>query len=170
VRYSYESWGNSPSDAPEPADSSSGNEIENESRFSFSEDLKELEESLSMSFAEGMQAYHRLRAEQSGDPAWAEATTETVSPSLSEDLQVDAFARVVAEHVLASLHTTSDPIQQEMEHLQQKANNYYHDNRAMAAQIQRLLVEKEQLQQAITAYQLELSRFRPLVGNLHLKV
>jgi hypothetical protein len=158
VRYSYESWASPPAETPSEPESPP---LEQESRFAFSEDMKELEDSLSMGFSEGMYAYQQAR----------QLNPQAISPEgLPEVPHWDALARIVADHVLAYLKSEQEPLVQENATLQRQIEEYQRDNRAMALQIQHLLDEKDQLQQSITAYQLELSRFRPMMGNMHLKV
>lgn len=169
MRYSYESWGASPIDTPQ----SQPTQPERETHFSFSDDLKELEASLSMNFTEGMSLYQKTImasrfSSKSTHVVAREQTPDKLSPD--EARQWDEMARTVAEHVLQEMQATQSLHRKELNALRQRTEAYYQDNRAMAMQIQRLLAEKEQLQTQLGNCQVELSRYRPVLGNLHLKV
>lgn len=111
--------------------------------FPFSKDLQELEASLSMN--------EKTVSEELPSGHWEEWAS-TVDGMVSRMEAVNAQTRT------------------ELDELRRVAEEYRSDNRVMAKQIHQLLSEKEQLSQKLAAYELELARFRPVLGNLHLKV
>jgi chromosome segregation ATPase len=119
---------------------------------------------------------------------WADASPQTQSElrppeavsvlPLSEDLQEleDSLSMNWDDLALSGdtpenrpLRLERDALQMQLEKLWQVADTHYQDNKALAAQIQALLNEREQLRTALHAYELEVSRYRHLMGNLYLK-
>ncbi|HEY9745857.1 MAG TPA: hypothetical protein V6C99_06525 [Oculatellaceae cyanobacterium] len=121
MQYAYENWAthNRPMEQERRI-------VEDLSAPPLSEDLRELEESLSM--------------------RW-------------EDAEVQGAAHAKEQALL----------QLQLEKLWHIADRHFQDNKALSAQVQSLLQEREQLKSALLAYELEVSRYRQLVGNLYLK-
>lgn len=145
MQYSFDLW-NQPvppaASEPPPRD------------FPFSQDLAELEASLSMQ-----------------DAAWDEpqdwAPSEAPEPAGPVEEEWDQLAEVVAAHVLAYMQGVQS--QDEIARWQKLAEEYHADNRVMARQVRELLKEKEQLTRRLAGYEIELARYRRLAGNLHIK-
>lgn len=143
--------------------------------FPFSDDLQELEASLSMKLDDVMGDYRP--APPPTHPSWERENSawENVlpQPGLGDearwDEMADGIAKAAAEQVIAHLAEVQNPLQAEIEQVRQEADELYKDNKAMAAQIQQMLGEREQMLRAISAYELELTRYRSLVGNLYLR-
>ncbi len=154
MRYSFESWAGMNGNA---ASSASGQS------FPFTEDLQELEESLSMRFGEVMGNYRR-------EAEMAEDTAEASDPTLADNARWDELAQQVAEHVLSYLSEVQHPLRKELEKTRLEADEYYRDNKAMAAQIRQLMAEKEHLQRALSLYEFEVARYRGVLGNLYVKL
>lgn len=57
----------------------------------------------------------------------------------------------------------------QLEKLWKVADTHYQDNKMLATQVQTLLNEREQLRAALHAYELEVSRYQHLFGNMYLK-
>lgn len=154
-------------------------ESESAQSFPFSEDLKELEASLAMSFAESMAA--RRQAEdalldanrtatvaeepaaldsQQTDAAWA-AMTAQVAAQVSAD---------VAEQVAVHLEQVDSPLRKELAQQRRLIDEYYRDNRLMAEQVRQLLQERERLTQLVQAYEMDKIRYRHLLGNLYFRL
>lgn len=162
MQYSYERWANDMPEPPETVESSASSSVfasvQEEQPFPVSDDLKELEETLSLDLEEGMEAFRQYRQSQhvqghesgSGDSDW------------------DELARLVADHVLA--YMLDNPFQGELNQLRGKMDEYYQDNRKMAQHVQQLVDENEQLRVSVSACELELARFRNLAGNLYFRL
>ena len=160
MHYSFESWADWAGGAGSQTPSDATSEAARQS-FPFSDDLSELEESLAMGFHEGMAGFSGVRE----NPPSAEPVSHP-----ADDAHWDALARAVAEHVLSCLAETQTPLKTELDKFRRQADEYYRDNRAMAVQIQRLLSEREQMNHALRAYELELARYRSLMGHIYFKV
>ncbi len=145
MQYSFDLWNQPvPAATNEPAHRD----------FPFTEDLAELEASLSMQDA----AWDEPEA-------WSSPQTDEPAGPVEEDW--DQLAEVVAAHVLAYMQGVQS--QDEIERWQKLAEEYREDNRIMARQVRELLKEKEQLTRRLAGYEIELARYRPLAGNLHIK-
>lgn len=165
MQYSYERWANDmpeSSEAVETATSSAAAAVfasgQEEQPFPVSDDLKALEETLSLDLEEGMEAFHQYRQSQHAQE------NETVSG----ESDWDELARLVADHVMA--YMLDNPFQGELNQLRGKMDEYYQDNRKMAQHVQQLVDENEQLRVSVSACELELARFRNLAGNLYFKL
>jgi hypothetical protein len=115
--------------------------------------------------------------------SWAAvpSTLEKEKPdtSLSEDVYaLEESLTMNWDEVIAAQHSKELPestsqaeqsLQIQLEKLWQIADTHYQDNRALAAQVQSLLNERTQMQSMLHAYELEVSRYRQLLGNLYLK-
>ncbi len=162
MQYSYERWANEGPDMSEttetlePSDASDA--MPGENPFPFSDDLKALEDTLSLDLEEGLEAFRQYRQGQQ---------TELYEPVSSES-DWDELARLVADHVLA--YMLDNPLQIELNQLRAKMDEYYQDNQKMAEHVHRLMGENEQLRVSVSACELDVARFRNLVGNLYLKV
>ena len=136
MQYSFNHWHDRERD---PASDTAAGETDlapGSQAFPFSDDLEELERTLSMSLAEGMAARYRL-AEPTAAP---------------EDDDWQDWARTVAGYVLSCLEKEQAPIraeidalQQQVEEARQQAEAYLRDNRLLAQQIQTLQNEREEL-------------------------
>jgi uncharacterized circularly permuted ATP-grasp superfamily protein len=161
LQYSYEHWANQPSDSKEQSDASVNHQVQS---FPFVEELKELEETLSLGLDDGLEAYRQYQeARQSEQSETWEAVDETIPES-----DWDELAKLVADHVLS--YVMDNPLQAELDKMRAQMDEYYRDNRVMAEQVQRLLDENDQLRRSMNACDLEISRYRHLVGNLFLKL
>ncbi len=179
MRYAFESWV-----SPEPppvipvrrhtarvkAEAAYTPAEEDLSAFPFSEDMRELEESLSLGLEDvagnagaDYAAYAELELYQSQTAAY-----ENVQPQADEG-KWDDLALSVAEYVLVHLRDMQHPLSQELEKQRRAADEYYRDNRAMAVQIRQLLDEREQLAQSLAQCQQELTRYHNVMGNLFLR-
>jgi hypothetical protein len=146
--YSFESW-SSLSEAPEE---------DIRKTFPFSEDLKALEESVPFGFSEGMAGFERPEPPRAPEPV------------MPDTAQWGEIARIVADHVMNHMTELQHPLQTSLDKSRRQADEYYRDNRAMAVQIQKLLSEREQMAHALRSYELEIARYRNLLGNLYLKI
>jgi hypothetical protein len=165
MRYSYESWLNQPLKSVEATDSK-----ENASQaqaldadhaaenFPFAEDLKVLEQDLSLGFDEGLQAYRQHQA----NPQVGLGGSDSVEQAHWEDL-----ARLVADHVLAQV--LDSPLRHELQDLRLKNEEYYQDNRLMSEQVRKLVDENAQLRNALHQAEKELRHFQPVAGGLYVK-
>ncbi|MCE3234356.1 MAG: hypothetical protein K0Q50_536 [Vampirovibrio sp.] len=160
MQYSFERWTRDESDLTEAMEAlSEPLPVEQVVQpFPFSEDLRELEASLSLDLEEGLDAFQQHR--QSGFAASAEELHHGNS-------DWDELAKLVAEHVMA--YMAESPAQTELDMLRAKLNEYYADNRSMADHVQRLVEENEALRISVSACELELATFRNVIGNVYLK-
>lgn len=152
--YSFESW----------RDAENQDEQEIHREFPFSEDLKELEESLSMGLSDVI------------GEADAGYFNDTPLPSEAGPLPVpdearwDELAKAVADHVITYMQEVQNPLYGELERQRRVAEEYLRDNRVMARQVQDLISEREELRRRLQAYELEVMRYRPVLGNLHVRL
>lgn len=164
MQYSYEHWADQPPESSESKGTNDPASLQEGQSFPFAEELKELEESLSLGIDDGMEAYRRYQEARQQSLQSEEEWTE---PS-ADDSDWDALAKLVASHVLS--YVMDNPLQAEVDKLRAQMNELYRDNRTMAEQMQRLVSENDQLRQAAGACELELARFKPMLGNLYLKL
>lgn len=111
--------------------------------------------------------------------SWASVNAEPVAASLpiSDDLQeLEASLTMDWDEVIAASQAkaartpqTEQALREQLERLWKVADTHYQDNKMLAAQVQDLLNEKARLQAMLHAYELEVSRYRHLLGNLYLK-
>jgi hypothetical protein len=161
--YAFETWSGPTEPAnSEPAAPESG--IAEPSLSSLAEELRSLEESLSFDLDEVFANYHPDLA----DHALAEDQSP-LADTVSNEGQWDELARLVADHVLVYMQEMQHPLQTELAKMRRTADEYYRDNRAMAVQVRQLLDEREQMLRALGSYEMELSRYRNLMGNLYLR-
>jgi hypothetical protein len=165
MQYSYESWLNQPLESFEAVDSK-----ENASQtqalgadqvaenFPIAEDLKVLEQDLSLGFDEGLQAYRQHQAHSQVGLG----LSDSVEQAHWEDL-----ARLVADYVLA--HVLDSPLRQELQDLRLRNGEYYQDNRLMSEQVRKLVDENAQLRNALHQAEKELRHFHPVAGGLYVK-
>lgn len=130
-----------------------------EQAFPFVEDLKVLEESMSLNLTEGLAAYREHQGLRS---------LKTAGLHTPEAPDWDDLAKQVADHVVSYLAETTGL--SEAEHWQARNDALYEDNRAMAEHVQRLVEENELLRNSVSVCELELAHFRHLLGNLYLKL
>jgi hypothetical protein len=167
LQYSYEHWADQPPESSEGKGvDASGLPLEGQA-FPFAEELKELEESLSLGIEDGMEAYRRYQ-EARQQEALAGGVGNAWEDEATDESDWDALAKLVANHVLS--YVMDNPLQAEVDKLRAQMDELYRDNRIMAEQVQKLVVENDQLRQATGACEVELARYRPLMGNLFLKV
>lgn len=140
LQYSFDLWNQTQPEAPAAGKPEA---------FPFSEDLAELEASLSMP-----------------EPHWPSDGEAPPSGILPEE-EWDQLAEVVAAHVMAYMQDVQ--AQDEIVRWQRLAEEYHADNRVMARQIQELIEQKDQLTRQVAGYEIELARYRKLFGNLHLR-
>jgi hypothetical protein len=164
LQYSYEHWADQPPESSESKGTDDPALSPETQSFLFAEELKELEESLSLGIDDGMEAYRRYQEarQQSlqSEPEWNETSVD--------DSDWDALAKLVADHVLS--YVMDNPLQAELDKLRAQMGELYRDNRIMAEQVQRLVAENDQLRQTTGACELELARYRHMMGNLYLKL
>ena len=141
-----------------PASSDTSDAVPGESPFPFLDDLKALEDTLSLDLEEGLEAFREYQQSQQA----------ALDEPMSGESDWDELARLVADHVLA--YMLDNPLQIELNQLRAKMDEYYQDNRKMAEHVHRLMEENEQLRVSVSACELEVARFRNLAGNLYLKV
>ena len=124
-------------------------------------ELKKLEQTIPLNLEDGMQAY---RQHQGGPQAglWREE-----SASGGEADQWDGLAKLVADHVLA--YMLDNPLQNQLDELRLKNDEYYRDNRAMAEQVRKLVEENEHLRHSLSKAEKELAHFQKLGGSFYLK-
>lgn len=156
MHYSFESW-KDPSDPGEPIPEA-GQE------FPFSEDLQELEASLSMGLEESLSGY-RPASDSTHSPV-----QDLLSQTIPDESRWDELAKVVADHVTLYLEELQNPLQAELARMRRIADEYHRDNRAMADQIRRLIAEREAMRRTLEAYERELTHYRPVLGNLHIRL
>ena len=158
MQYSYEHWANQPPESKENSESSTAPETQS---FPFVEELKELEESLSLGLDDGLEAYRQYQQAR-------QAVSWEVVDEAPPESDWDELAKLVADHVMA--YMSENPLQAELDKMRSQMDEYYRDNRMMAEQVQRLLDENELLRRSMNNCELEVSRYRHLVGNLFLKL
>lgn len=112
---------------------------------------------------------------------WASVNPQAdpVSPPVADDLQTledslsmdwDAVIEASQEKRTSTAPALSaDVLQTQLEKLWQIADSHYQDNKALAAQVQALLDERAQLLARLHGYEMEVSRYRQLFGNLYLR-
>jgi hypothetical protein len=158
LQYSYEHWANQPTDPKENSEPSAAPDVQS---FPFAEELKELEETLSLGLDDGLEAYRQYQQARQTE------TWEEVDEAPPES-DWDELAKLVADHVLS--YVMENPLQAELDKMRSQLDEFYRDNRIMAEQVQRLLDENDQLRRSMNGCELEVSRYRHLVGNLFLKL
>jgi hypothetical protein len=157
LQYSYERWANGSSDIPEVIEPVVMPETPMPQKI---DNLKILEEDISFDLKEGMEAYRQYRHTES-EPV---EIYDTISP----ESDWDELAKVIADHVLG--YMVHHPVQNELNQLRGKIDDYYRDNRAMAEHIQHLVLENHQLRVSVSACGLEAQRYHNVLGNLYLKL
>lgn len=137
-----------------------------ENAFPFSEELKVLEESLSLGLEEGMEAYREHLTQRSSRLDEDTNSEVTVSEADAQSAW-DELARQVAGHVVAHLAETS--LAAELDQSYALVERLYEDNRIMATHVQRLMEENEKLRHSLVESEAALARHKPLLGRLYLK-
>jgi hypothetical protein len=166
LQYSYEHWADPPPESSEAKRADDVASPQEAQSFPFVEELKELEESLSLGIEDGMEAYRRYQEARQQEPLLDQ--DEWDDAPAADESDWDALAKLVANHVLS--YVMDNPLQAEVDKLRAQMDEMYRDNRLMAEQVQRLVTENDQLRHAAGACELELARYRQLAGNLYLKV
>ena len=178
LQYSFDLW-----NQPAPPDLPAETEQTAQAAFPFSRDLEELEASLSMNREVAAQElqwhYGEERWPDEAPPAYPQAPDFSVGPGPEIPPEAsgpapaqewDELADTVASYVMAYMQTSTQPATHEEVHRwQAMAQEYHADNRLMAAQLQRLLSEKDELTRRLAGYEIELARYRSIAGNIYLK-
>lgn len=169
MQYSYERWLNKPPE--EDIESVAGNEPEqvpheavtdrSSQNFPFAEDLKVLEQNLSLGFDEGVRVYRQHQSQ----PQAGLGRSETALSA--EEAHWEDLAKLVADHVLA--YMLDNPLQNELQDLRRQNSFYYKDNLLMTEQVRKLADENDGLRKALSQIEKELASFHQVAGGFYIK-
>jgi DNA repair ATPase RecN len=137
--------------------------------------LQSLQDSLSVNLSEGLKIYHQSQTHLQSPAHLPEKSLQEISPvapqstpSPLSEADCQYFASVVANQVLA--YMLDNTLQTELHKLQFKLDEYYTDNREMAAHIRQLIAENEALKQTLETTEKKVNEYKHLCGKFYIKL